>query len=80
MRLIRDSQTTGEPLRTRENLGGFVIAYERELLPKRLSLGMSKPFYFNSERFDTPFEENKMSIGIGIGAVTGVESCTSRVS
>jgi len=52
----RNSETTGEPLRTRENLGGFVIAYERELLPKRLSLGISKPFYFNPERFDTPFE------------------------
>ncbi|NNE19021.1 MAG: hypothetical protein HKN10_11145 [Myxococcales bacterium] len=52
----RDSATTGEPLRTRESLGGFVVAYERELLPKRLSLGLSKPFYFNSERFDTPFE------------------------
>jgi len=52
----RDSETTGEPLRTRENLGGFVIAYKRELLPKRLSLGISKPFYFSSDRFDTPFE------------------------
>ena len=52
----RDSATTGEPLRTRENLGGFVIAYKRELLPKRLALGLSKPCYFNHERFDTPFE------------------------
>ena len=52
----RDSATTGEPLRTRESLGGFVIAYERELLPKRLSLGMSKPFYFLFNRVDTPFE------------------------
>ncbi len=52
----RDSATTGEPLRTRDSLGGFVIAYERELLPKRLSLGISKPFYFMFDRFDTPFE------------------------
>ena len=33
-----------------------MVAYERELLPKRLSLGMSKPFYFMFDRFDTPFE------------------------
>jgi hypothetical protein len=28
----RNSQTTGEPLHTREHLGGFEISYERELI------------------------------------------------
>ena len=52
----RDSQTTGEPLSTRQNLGGFVIAYERQLIPERFALAVSKPFYFARDRFDTPFE------------------------
>ena len=52
----RNSATTGEPLRTIEHLGGFVIAYERELIPQHLALTISKPFYFSKERFDTPFD------------------------
>jgi hypothetical protein len=52
----RDSATTGEPLRTLEHLGGFVIAYDRELIPQHLALTISKPFYFSKERFDTPFD------------------------
>ena len=52
----RDSATTGEPLRTAEHLGGFVIAYERELIPQHLALSVAKPFYFSSERLDTPFD------------------------
>lgn len=52
----RDSATTGEPLRTVEHLGGFVISYERELIPQHLALTISKPFYFSKERFDTPFD------------------------
>ncbi|MDH3623016.1 MAG: hypothetical protein OES69_07140 [Myxococcales bacterium] len=52
----RDSATTGEPLKTIEHLGGFVIAYDRELIPQHLALTISKPFYFSKERFDTPFD------------------------
>lgn len=52
----RDSATTGEPLGTGEHLGGFVISYDRELIPQHLALAISKPFYFNKERFDTPFD------------------------
>jgi len=52
----RDSATTGEPLRTVEHLGGFVISYDRELIPQHLALTISKPFYFSKERFDTPFD------------------------
>jgi hypothetical protein len=52
----RDSATTGEPLRSAEHLGGFVVAYERELIPEHLALTISKPFLFSRERFDTPFD------------------------
>ena len=52
----RDSETTGEPLRTVEHLGGFVLAYERKFLAERLALTVSKPFYFSRERFDTPLD------------------------
>jgi hypothetical protein len=52
----RDSETTGEPLSTFEHMGGFVLAYDRELIPEHLALTLSKPFYFSSERFDTPFD------------------------
>jgi len=52
----RDSATTGEPLKTIEHLGGFVISYDRELIPQHLGLTIAKPFYFSKERFDTPFD------------------------
>jgi hypothetical protein len=52
----RDSATTGEPLSTTEHLGGFVIGYDRELIPEHLALTISKPFYFSKDRFDTPFD------------------------
>jgi hypothetical protein len=52
----RDDAETGEPLKTREHLGGFVISYERELIPGHLGIAISKPFYFSKERFDTPFD------------------------
>jgi len=52
----RDSATTGEPLRTVEHLGGFVISYDRVLIPEHLALTIAKPFYFSKERFDTPFD------------------------
>jgi|GEM_PF-1320653 hypothetical protein len=52
----RNSQTTGEPLDTRENLGGFEIAYERELIEEHLSIEFAKPFFFSPDSFETPFE------------------------
>lgn len=52
----RENAETGRPLGTREHLGGFVISYDRELIPGRLGLTIAKPFYFNKERFDTPFD------------------------
>lgn len=52
----RDSETTGEPLKTFEHLGGFVIGYDRDLIPGHLALTISKPFYFSKERVDTPFD------------------------
>jgi hypothetical protein len=52
----RGDAETGEPLKTREHLGGFMISYDRELIPQRLAITISKPFYFNKERLDTPFD------------------------
>jgi hypothetical protein len=52
----RDSATTGEPLHTREHLGGFEIAYERELIEEHLSIEFAKPFYFSRDTWETPFE------------------------
>ena len=52
----RDSATTGEPLHTREHLGGFEIAYERELIEEHLSIEFAKPFYFSRDSWETPFE------------------------
>ena len=45
----RNSQTTGEPLDTRENLGGFEIAYERELIEEHLSIECTSAKYFGQE-------------------------------
>lgn len=52
----RDSQTTGEPLHTRESLGGFEIAYERELIEDHLAIEFAKPFLFSKDSFESPFE------------------------
>ncbi len=52
----REDAETGEPLKTREHLGGFILTYDRELIPQRLAITIAKPFYFNNERFDTPFD------------------------
>jgi hypothetical protein len=52
----RDSATTGEPLHTRESLGGFEIAYERELIEEHLSLELAKSFLFSPDTWETPFD------------------------
>jgi hypothetical protein len=52
----RDSATTGEPLHTRESLGGFEISYERELIEEHLSLEIAKPFVFSPDSWETPFD------------------------
>ena len=52
----RNSATTDEPLHTRENLGGFEIAYERELIEEHLSIELAKPFLFSEDSWETPFE------------------------
>ncbi len=46
----------GEPLGRGEHLFGFVISYSRHVIPERLAITFSKPFLFNRERFDTPFD------------------------
>jgi hypothetical protein len=52
----RNSATTDEPLHTRENLGGFEIAYERELIEEHLSIELAKPVLFSPNSWETPFE------------------------
>lgn len=42
--------------RNPQSLGGFVIRYQRELIPSHLAIAVSKPFYFARGRFDSPFE------------------------
>ena len=51
----RDS-AVGVELPEQEHLGGFVIAYERILIPEKLSISLAKPFLFNRERFDSPID------------------------
>lgn len=52
----RDSATTGDPLKTLESLGGFEIAYERELIEDHLSIEFAKLFVFSKDSWETPFE------------------------
>jgi hypothetical protein len=52
----RNSQTTAEPLHTREHLGGFEISYERELIEDHLSIELAKPFFFSKDSFESPFD------------------------
>lgn len=52
----RTSATTGEPLETQENFGGFEIAYQRELIEGHLAIELSKPFVFSADTFESPFE------------------------
>lgn len=52
----REDAETGEPLGTREHLGGFFISYSRHVIPEHLAVTISKPFLFNKERVDTPFD------------------------
>jgi len=42
----RDSAVTGEPLHTREHLGGFEVAYERELIEDHLSLELGFDYVY----------------------------------
>ena len=52
----RSSATTGEPLETQENFGGFEIAYQRDLIDEHLAIELSKPFVFSGDTFESPFE------------------------
>jgi hypothetical protein len=82
--LLRDrvSETTGEPLNTFEHLIGFAISYERELIPEHLGLTLTKPFYFSSERFDTPFDFSLKALfrrGSWEGFIGGVITWNIRI-
>ncbi len=53
--LLRTSPSEAEAGRS-ENLWGFVLAYERILIPERLALVIAKPFHFTKDRFDSPLD------------------------
>lgn len=53
--LLRTSPSEAEAGRS-EHLWGFVIGYERTLIPHRLTLVIAKPFHFTRERFDSPLD------------------------
>ena len=52
----RTSMAAGEEAPSSDNLGGFVLSYERVLYREWLALELCKPFYFGKDRFDSPFE------------------------
>lgn len=51
----RESETD-EPVPDSEHLAGFVIAYDRVLIPNHLALTIAKPFLFGPDRFDSPLD------------------------
>lgn len=46
----------GADVPERESLAGFVLEYIRILIPERLHLAVAKPFLFNSDAYESPFE------------------------
>ncbi|MGB0678182.1 MAG: hypothetical protein ACPGUV_00805 [Polyangiales bacterium] len=57
LHLLHDREPgSSAELRHQEHLGGFILSYERMLWAERLALEFSKPFYFNDERIDSPFD------------------------
>jgi hypothetical protein len=53
--ILRTSPSEAEAGST-ENLVGFILAYERKLIPGRLALVIAKPFHFTNDRFDSPLD------------------------
>ncbi len=39
-----------------EHLGGFVLAYQRSLIPGLFGIGISNAYMFNADRFDIPID------------------------
>lgn len=78
--LLRDRGTeVGNALGHKENLYGFMLAFERILHPN-VSITFVKPFYFNHERLDSPFEilinglyrKNKWEPFVAAGVLTSI--------
>lgn len=55
LQILRTSPSEAEA-GSSENLVGFTLAYERLLIPGRLSLVVAKPFHFTKDRFDSPLD------------------------
>jgi hypothetical protein len=78
--LLRDrGDPIGTALGDRENLAGFLLAFERVLHP-HVSITLVKAFYFNHERLDSPFEilinglyrKNKWEPFLAAGVLTNI--------
>jgi len=78
--LLRDRDTAlGSAFGDRENLYGIFLAFERVLHPN-VSITFVKPFYFNHERLDSPFEilinglyrKNKWEPFVAAGVLTSI--------
>ena len=78
--LLRDrDDPIGTALGHKENLLGFMLAFERILHP-HVSVTLVKAFYFNQERLDSPFEilvnglyrKNKWEPFVAAGVITNI--------
>jgi len=81
-RLVRNQEGAGaSALRRSENVYGFLFGYER-VLHRYLALSIIKPFYFNSERVESPLEivlagkyrKNNWEPFLGAGVVSTIST------
>lgn len=86
LRLVRNKRgADASELRRTDNVYGFLFGYERILHPY-LALSIVKPFYFNSERIDSPLEivlagkyrKNSWEPFLGAGVVSTISSVTEE--
>jgi hypothetical protein len=86
LRLVRNRQgATASELRRSDNVYGFLFGYER-VLHRYLALSIIKPFYFNSERVDSPLEivlagkyrKNSWEPFFGAGVVSTISRLTEE--
>jgi len=86
LRLVRNRRgTTASELGRNENVYGFLFGYER-VLHRYLALSIIKPFYFNSERVESPLEivfvgkypKNSWEPFLGAGVVSTISRVTEE--
>jgi len=86
LRLTRNRKgSTASELRRNENVYGFLFGYER-VLHRYLALSIIKPFYFNSQRVESPLEivfvgkypKNSWEPFLGAGVVSTISRVTEE--